>query len=131
MVSTDPISDMLTRIRNAIAVNRSEISLPYSTQKEIVAAILAKKGFLKDVKSSTVGGSKLLNIIINDEQTGSKITEISRLSRPGRREYVGAKEIPTLKRGRGLIIISTSKGVMTGEEAKSQKLGGELICQVY
>ena len=131
MVSTDPIADMLTRIRNAIAVNRSEISLPYSTQKETVAAILVKNGFLKDVKSSASDGHKLLNIVINDDRASSKITEIVRLSRPGRREYVKSKEIPVLKRGRGLVIISTSKGVMTGEEAKRQKLGGELICQVY
>ena len=131
MVSTDPIADMLSRIRNAIAVNRTEVSLPYSAQKETVAAILVKNGFLKDVKSGAQNGYKLINIVINDEKASSKITEIVRLSRPGRREYVKAKEIPTLKRGRGLVIISTSKGVMTGEEAKSQKLGGELICQVY
>ena len=131
MVSTDPIADMLTRIRNAIAANRSEVSLPYSTQKETVAAILVKNGFLKDVKSSASDGHKLLNIVINDDRASSKITEIARLSRPGRREYVKYKEIPVLKRGRGLVIISTSRGVMTGEEARSQKLGGELICQVY
>lgn len=131
MVSTDPIADMLTRIRNAIAVNKNEVSLPYSAQKEKVVVILVKNGFLKDVKSSVEDGYKLLNIAINDEQTSSKITEITRLSRPGRREYVKAKEIPILKRGRGLVIVSTSKGVMTGEEAKRQRLGGELICQVY
>lgn len=105
--------------------------MPHSAQKETIAAILVKNGFLKDVKSSVQDGDKLLNIVINDEEASSKITEIARLSRPGRREYVKAKEIPTLKRGRGLVVISTSKGVMTGEEAKNQKLGGELICQVY
>ena len=131
MVSTDPIADMLTRVRNAIAVNKSEVSMPYSIQKEKIAAILVKNGFLKDVKSSTENDYKLLNIVINDEETSSKITQIVRLSRPGRREYVRAKEIPTVKRGRGLVIVSTSRGVMTGEEAKTQKLGGELICQVY
>ncbi|MEK7561993.1 MAG: 30S ribosomal protein S8 [Patescibacteria group bacterium] len=131
MVSTDPIADMLTRIRNAIAINKCEVSLPYSSQKETVATVLVKNGFLKNVKSIVEDGYKLLNIVINDKQTGSKITEITRLSRPGRREYVKAKEIPVLKRGRGLVIVSTSKGVMTGEEAKRQKLGGELICQVY
>jgi len=131
MVSTDPIADMLSRIRNAIAVNKSEVSLPYSAQKETVAAILVKNGFLKGAKSGTVDGDKTLDIVINDADVSSKITEITRLSRPGRREYVKAKEIPVLKRGRGLVIISTSKGVMTGEEAKNQKLGGELICQVY
>lgn len=131
MVSTDPIADMLTRIRNAIAVSSSEVSLPYSTQKERVAVILVKSGFLKDVKSTDADGVKLLKIVINDEQASPKITEIVRLSRPGRREYVKYKEIPVLKRGRGLVIISTSKGVMTGDEAKKQQLGGELICQVY
>ncbi len=131
MVSTDPIADMLSRIRNAIAVNKSEVSLPYSAQKETVAAILVKNGFLKGAKSGTVDGDKTLDIVINDADVSSKITEITRLSRPGRREYVKAKEIPVLKRGRGLVIISTSKGVMTGAEAKNQKLGGELICQVY
>ncbi|MBI1952148.1 30S ribosomal protein S8 [Candidatus Saccharibacteria bacterium] len=131
MVSTDPIADMLSRIRNAIAVNKNAVSLPYSIQKETVAAILVKNGFLKDVKSGTENGYKMLNIVINDEQTSSNITQIKRLSRPGRREYVKAKEIPVLKRGRGLVIVSTSRGVMTGEDAKNQKLGGELICQVY
>ncbi len=131
MVSTDPIADMLTRIRNAIAVNRSEVSLPYSAQKETVAAILVKNGFLKSAKNIVVDEDKQLIIVINDEQDSSKITEISRLSRPGRREYVRSKEIPVLKRGRGLVIISTSKGMMSGEDAKKHKLGGELICQVY
>lgn len=131
MLSTDPIADMLTRIRNAIAVDCSEISLPHSTQKEGVATILVKNGFLHSAKTTEKNGWKVLNIIIYGQDTNPSITEISRLSRPGRREYVKAKEIPTLKRGRGIVIISTSKGVMSGEEAKNQMLGGELICQVY
>ncbi len=131
MVSTDPIADMLSRIRNAIAVNRHEVSLPYSAQKERVATILAKNGFLKDVKTVNEDGRKLLLIVINDQDSNAKITEISRLSRPGRRQYVKSREIPVVKRGRGLVVISTSRGVMSGEEAKKQKLGGELICQVY
>lgn len=131
MVSTDPIADMLSRIRNAVAVNKVEVSMPYSAQKETIASILVKNGFLKDAKSATHDGNKTLSIIINDESTNSNITKIVRLSRPGRREYVKSGAIPVLKRGRGLVIISTSKGVMSGEEAKRQKLGGELICQVY
>jgi len=131
MVSTDPIADMLSRIRNAIAVSKSEISMPHSIQKERVAAILVKNGFLNSVKTSQEDGWKVLNIVINDQDNSPSITEIKRLSRPGRREYVNAKEIPVLKRGRGIIVISTSKGVMSGEDAKKQKLGGELICQVY
>lgn len=131
MVSTDPIADMLTRIRNAIAVGRPEISLPHSAQKQEVAEILVKNGFLEGAKAAEVDGWKVLTIAINDEDSVPTITEISRLSRPGRRRYVKAKEIPVLKRGRGITLISTDKGVMTGDDAKKQKLGGELICQVY
>ena len=131
MVSTDPISDMLSRIRNAMAVNKREVSLPYSAQKERVATILVKNGFLKAVRATEEDGRKQLSIVINDENSNAKITEISRLSRPGRRQYVKSQEIPVIKRGRGLVVISTSRGVMSGDEAKAQKLGGELICQVY
>ncbi len=131
MVSTDPIADMLSRIRNAIAVGKSEISLPHSIQKESVATILVKNGFLRSAVSAKENGWKVLNIAINDQDASPAITEIKRLSRPGRREYVKAKEIPVHKRGRGLVIISTSRGVMTGEEARNQKRGGELICRVY
>jgi small subunit ribosomal protein S8 len=122
---------MLTRIRNAIAVNKTEVSMPHSQLKEQVAGILAKNGFLTGVKADKIDERVVLTITINDEDKPSTITEIARLSRPGRREYVQAKEIPVIKRGRGLVVISTSKGVMSGEDAKKQKLGGELICQVY
>jgi small subunit ribosomal protein S8 len=130
MVSTDPISDMFTRIRNAIAVNKHEVSMPHSKIKEAVAKILAQNGFLEGV---TVDGSdfKILTITINSEDANATITEIERLSKPGRRLYVGADKIPTVKRGRGIVIVSTSSGVMTGKEAKSKRLGGELIGQVY
>jgi small subunit ribosomal protein S8 len=130
MVSTDPISDMFTRIRNAIAVNKHEVAMPYSKIKEAVAKILASNGFLSDV---SVSGEdvKTLHIVINTENANATITEISRLSKPGRRMYARADKIPTVKRGRGIVIISTSAGVMTGKEAKSKRLGGELIGQVY
>lgn len=131
MVSTDPISDMLTRIRNAIAVGKSEISLPYSKIKLNVAEILVKNGFLLSVNSEGSGVAKKINIVISDDKTNPLITEISRLSRPGRRHYVKAKEIPTVKSGRGIVIVSTSKGIMSGNEAKKSEIGGELICKVY
>jgi small subunit ribosomal protein S8 len=131
MVSTDPISDMFTRIRNAIAVNKNELSLPHSKIKETVAKILADNGFLKEIKVENGGLHKNLHIVINDEDANSTITEIDRLSRPGRRVYVGADKIPNVKRGRGIVIVSTSAGVMTGQEAKTKRLGGELIGQVY
>jgi small subunit ribosomal protein S8 len=131
MVSTDPISDMFTRIRNAIAVNKTVVGLPHSKIKETVAKILVENGFLKNVTVDSEGITKTLIIEINDEDTNSTITEIARLSRPGRRVYVSADEIPNVKRGRGIVILSTSSGVMTGHEAKTKHLGGELLGQVY
>jgi len=131
-ISTDPIADMLSRIRNAISVNKHEITMPHSNVKETVAKILVRSGFITDVKTGKdEAGRKELRIAITPEGTSSVITEISRLSTPGRRLYVKSKEIPSVKRGRGIVVISTSKGMMTGEEAKSKKLGGELICKVY
>jgi small subunit ribosomal protein S8 len=132
VLSTDPIADMLTRIRNGIAAGQSEITMPYSGVKETVAKLLVKNGFLADVKKSKEdAGFARLTITLSPDGASPAITEISRLSRPGRRWYVKSKEIPTVKRGRGLIVISTSGGIMTGYEAKVKRLGGELICKVY
>ena len=131
VTTTDPIADMLTRIRNAIAVGKHEVSLPHSKIKENVAISLRNNGFLHDVEVKTSSVGKQLHIVINLEGENAKITEIKRLSKPGRRAYTNAREMPQVKRGRGVLIISTSKGLMTGEEAKAQGVGGELICQVY
>lgn len=129
--TTDPIADMLTRIRNAIAVRKNEITLPHSNVKEAVARLLKDSGFVDgvSVEKATVG--KTMTIIINAEGTNARITEIARLSTPGRREYSSSDEIPTVKRGRGLVVVSTSKGIMSGIDAKKQGVGGELICKVY
>jgi small subunit ribosomal protein S8 len=129
--STDPIADMFTRIRNAIAVRKSEVNLPHSNIKESVARLLQQSNFIDDVAVSDAAVGKTLTIRINDDSSNARITEIVRLSKPGRRYYVNSKEIPTVKRGRGLVIVSTSKGLMTGEQAKSEHVGGELICKVY
>ncbi len=129
--TTDPISDMLTRIRNAIAVRKNEISLPHSKIKESVAKLLKDSNFIDGVAVSQATVGKTLNVKINDQTANARITEIVRLSKPGRRYYVNVREIPTVKRGRGIVIISTSKGLMTGDQARSQHLGGELICKVY
>ncbi|MBI5906798.1 30S ribosomal protein S8 [Candidatus Saccharibacteria bacterium] len=131
MVSTDPIADMLTRIRNAVMVNKAEVSLPHSIVKETVARILVEEGFLSDVTVEELASRKLLNIKINDDGSSAPITEIARISRPGRRVYAKSGEIPTVKRGRGIVIISTSQGVMAGSTARDKRLGGELICKVY
>ena len=131
IVSTDPIADMCSRIRNAIAVRKSEISLPYSTMKEAVAQMLKDNDFVDGVSVDGENVTKTLTIRLNEEHGNAHITEIKRLSKPGRRHYVGAQEIPVVKRGRGLVIISTSKGLMTGDDARAAAIGGELICQVY
>ena len=130
-VSTDPVADMLTRLRNAIGVRKTEVVLPHSKIKQSVAELLKENGFIDDVKVIDARVGKDLRVTINHENTNASITEISRLSKPGRRLYVGASEIPVVKRGRGLVIISTSKGLMTGDKARQQRLGGELICKVY
>lgn len=131
LVSTDPIADMLSRIRNAIAVNKQHINLPHSKVKETVAKILADNGFLNGVRVEESEGRKTLIIDISEEDGQSKITQINRVSRPGRRIYVKSQAVPTVKRGRGLVVISTSQGLMTGREASDKNLGGELICEVY
>ena len=131
MNSTDPIADMLARIRNAIAVNKSEVLLPHSKVKEHVAKLLKDSNFIDDVNVADASVGKTLKITINGPDSNARITEIVRLSKPGRRLYAKADQIPSVKRGRGVMIVSTSKGLMTGAAAKAAKVGGELICKVY
>lgn len=131
-VSTDPIADMLTRIRNAIAVRKTEVLVPHSKVKESVANLLKDSGFIDGVKVvDNAGIGKTIELTIHASEANARITNIKRLSTPGRRMYAGAGEIPTVKQGRGIVIVSTSKGVMTGKDAKAQGVGGELICTVY
>ncbi len=131
MTSTDPIADMLTRIRNAIAINRSTVAMPHSNTKQRVAEVLKDSRFVSDFSVSGEKGFKTLTITINSEETNAKITEIERISKPGRRVYSQAKNIPKVKSGRGMVVISTSQGIMSGNAAKQAGLGGELICKVY
>jgi len=112
-------------------VRRHEVVLPHSNVKQNVAQLLADNGFVDKVEIIEEGFPKMLRVTVNKENTNARITEISRISKPGRRSYVKADAIPTIMRGRGLVIVSTSKGVMTGAEAKKQRIGGELICKVY
>ncbi|MET1033510.1 MAG: 30S ribosomal protein S8 [Candidatus Saccharimonadales bacterium] len=131
IVSTDPIADMLTRIRNAINVRKTQVTMPHSKVKEAVATLLKESGFLNNVSVSDATIGKTLKIVINSENENARITEIVRLSKPGRRYYAGADQIPVVKRGRGVVIVSTSRGLMTGADAKKHGVGGELICKVY
>ncbi len=129
--TTDPIADMFTRIRNAIAVRKTEVNLPHSNIKESVARLLKESNFVDGVSVSDAPVGKTLTVKINDANSNARITEIVRLSKPGRRYYVTARDIPMVKHGRGLVIISTSKGLMTGDRARTERIGGELICKVY
>ena len=131
ITSTDPVADMLTRVRNAIMVRKTTVSLPHSKLKEAVAKLLADNNFIDDVKVTDENGFKTLVLKIHSEGTNARISEITKISKPGRRTYVTSKEIPVVKQGRGIVIISTSKGVMSGDQARSQHVGGELICKVY
>jgi small subunit ribosomal protein S8 len=131
IISSDPIADMLTRIRNAIAINAGSVSLPHSKIKETVAKILADNKFIEAVEVTEDAGRKTLVITINNADESARISHIKRLSRPGRRTYVKTTAVPTVRRGRGLVVVSTSAGIMTGEQAKAKNLGGELICEVY
>ncbi|MFZ3009770.1 MAG: 30S ribosomal protein S8 [Candidatus Microsaccharimonas sp.] len=129
--STDPIADLLTRIRNAVMVGKNEITVPSSKLKVTVAKELQKAGYLTKVKIEPAKPRDILVVTINKPGENSTINEITRLSKPGRRVYVGADEIPKVKSGRGIVLVSTSKGVVTGYEARKQRLGGELLLKVY
>lgn len=130
-LSTDPIADMLTRIRNAAKVGKTQVVLPHSKIKETVARQLMQAGYLKNVTVTSGKPQDQLEIQINEPGANSVITEIARISRPGRRVYARASEIPRVKNGRGIVLVSTSRGVMTGQEAFKARLGGELILKVY
>lgn len=129
--STDPIADLLTRIRNAALVGKNEVRVPTSKLKKVVAEQLKKNNYLADVKEEAGKPRGTLVITINKPGENSVINELTRLSKPGRRVYVKADEIPKVKSGRGLVLVSTSKGVITGQEAAKLRLGGELLLKVY
>jgi small subunit ribosomal protein S8 len=131
MQTTDPIADLLTRIRNAIAVNKTEVVVPASKIKLTVAEQLKKAGYLADVKMVDAEPRGTIVITINKAGENATITEIQRVSKPGQRVYAGATEIPRVKNGRGIVLVSTSQGVMTGQAARKARLGGEVLCKVY
>lgn len=131
-MTTDPIADMLTRIRNATAVGKPTVSLPYSKIKAAIADILVAQGYLATVSTSKNGAFTSLDIqLVGDKKTTREIRAIERVSKPGRRVYAGVAEIPRVLSGRGIVIVSTSAGIMTGHEARRKGLGGELICKVW
>ena len=129
---TDPIADMLTRIRNAGLARHDRTEVPASRLKEAVALILKSEGFIADVRPSEGDGAKKLTIVLKygrDRQ--SAIDGVRRVSRPGRRVYVRHDRIPRVLSGLGISILSTSHGLMSDREARHRKLGGELLCEVW
>lgn len=127
VTTTDPIADMLTRLRNAMAVNKETVSIPYSKIKASIAEILSRNGFVGKVSIEGEGTLKMIRVELN----AAKVTALIRVSKPGRRIYAASKDIPNVLSGRGIVIISTPGGLMTGREAKQKGLGGELICKVW
>jgi small subunit ribosomal protein S8 len=128
----DPISDLLTRLRNANQVEKTDIVVPYSKMKADVVRVLKKEGFIEDFKVEK--GEKRMQILIKLRGVGEQraITGLKRISKPGLREYVPANKIPKVIRGGlGVSILSTSRGIMTGREAKKENVGGEVLCFVW
>ena len=131
MVS-DPISDLLTRIRNAVMVSKSNIEIPHSNFKFELASLLKNEGYVSDVKISGDGTKKLIDIELkySDEGT-SVISGMNRLSKPGNRVYSSFDKLPRNNGGLGTVVVSTSRGLLSDSEARKRKLGGELICEVW
>ena len=129
---TDPISDMLTQIRNALAVKKPEVVLPYSKFKHALADLLQKNGWLSRVESAADGKFKTLKLILKYDGAGMPtISGVRRISKPGQRMYAAVTRIPRVMLGTGATIVSTSRGLMTADQARAEKLGGELICEIW
>jgi small subunit ribosomal protein S8 len=133
MSFSDPIADMLNRIRNAHAAGIVETDVPHSKIKEQIAGVLQREGYLVECRTiAAADGHKALRLTLKYYGRGqSAIKGLLRLSKPGLRRYGSAGEIPRVKGGTGVVVVSTSAGIMTGTEAKARKLGGELLCSVW
>lgn len=129
---TDPIADMLTRIRNAITANHSRVDIPGSKLKLEMARILKEEGYINNFVTKGEGVKYMIRVFLRYDAKGtSSITHLSRVSRPGRRVYVGATEIPRVLGGYGVNIVSTSQGLMSGKRARKENIGGEILAEIY
>ena len=129
--STDPIADMLTRIRNGLHARHQRADMPASKLKIEVARILKEEGYISNLKVAEEGKKRVLKVFLRYDNDGeSVITTIERVSKPGRRVYIGATEIPKVLGGLGINILTTPRGVMTGKTARKSRVGGELLCTV-
>ena len=129
---TDPISDMLTRIRNGALARHDRVEMPHSFLKKNIADVLKDAGYVDDVRESDGEGKKTLTVVLRyGRGKDSAIDGVRRISAPGRRVYVRHDRIPRVRSGMGISILSTSRGVMTDRQAREQKVGGELLCEVW
>jgi len=132
MTVTDPIADMLTRIRNANLVSHESVEMPSSKLKLELAKLLKSEGFIADYSEETSGKFKVLKITLKyDEKHKPVITKLQRVSKPGLRTYTKSKSLPQVLGGMGIAIISTSKGLLTDRKARKENLGGEVLCYVW
>ena len=127
----DPITDMFNRIRNAQMAGKPEVSIPFSNLKFNIALILEQNKFIWKVEKKGRKSNKLIDIILKYEDKQPAISGLKRISKPGQRIYISFKEIKPVRGGYGMAIISTPKGLMTGKEARRQKLGGEILCEIW
>jgi len=128
----DPLSDLFSRIRNAQMRKKSIVSSPVSKLRESILKVLKKEGYIRGfAKTKHTSGREELDIELKYDERGPVISNITRISKPGRRVYSGSERIPFIHNGLGISIISTSKGVMSDNEAREQKVGGEIICRVF
>jgi small subunit ribosomal protein S8 len=131
-VVTDPIADMLTRIRNAVAVGHERVTMPASKQKVNIARILVDEGFIDRFEVVENGHRSELELVLRyAERRRPVILGLKRVSRPGHRVYAGAKDLPRVQGGLGVAVVSTSQGLMPDREARKRRLGGEIVCEVW
>jgi len=128
---TDPIADLLTRVRNAQRAHKKTVTVPYSRGKEAILKVFADEGYVADVALEGEGAARQLRVTLKYFQGGGVIENIERISRPGLRIYRGKDELPKINAGLGVSIISTSKGVMTDRAARALGQGGEVLCKIY
>ena len=132
MTVSDPIADMLTRIRNALMARHDYVLIPSSKMKLAVTGILKAEGFINDYEVVKGKPQRIIKVYLKyDEKNESFLVGMERVSKPGLRVYIGQKEIPRVYGGLGVAIVSTAKGVMTGQQARRQGIGGELLCYVW
>ncbi|MBU1110997.1 30S ribosomal protein S8 [Patescibacteria group bacterium] len=125
---TDPVADTLISVKNGYLASRVDIRMPYTKMRESILKVLKQYGFVEDYKKNTDGKFPVFIVYLYEK---GKLTNVKQISKPGCRVYINAKDIPVIRDGFGICVLSTSKGVMSGEEAKKKKLGGELLAKVW